>query len=364
MDISNWSTEDFVLDPAFRKWVLNPDAETKLVWEGILSQNPEKLKDIKNAREILIHMSIKSHHLPLGDKERLWEKVVGEIKANDDEVSGNETIPLNAYSTIRKMEKKEERSLVIPQIYRVAAILLVVFGMSWMINAFVDRGDEEQIIESVEYVEHIAPPGVKSKLTLTDGSRVILNSGSSLYYVKNFETDKRELFLKGEAYFEVFSDSVRPFVVQTGSVSTTAIGTSFSINAYETEAINIYLLTGKVLVNDSLDINRGIFLEKGEAVVTVKEGGMKKSKFDEEWVTAWTKGIILFERTPILEAIKTLENWYGVRFDLRNNPPAGMTVSGKFDNEQLKNILEGLSYSARFEFQIKDEKVKMNFINP
>src|SRR5690554_6816693 len=363
-NISNWSTEDFVLDPAFRKWVLNPDAETKLVWEGILSQNPEKLKDIKNAREILIHMSIKSHHLPLGDKERLWEKVVGEIKANDDEGSGNETIPLNAYSTIKKMEKKEEESLVIPQIYRVAAILLFVFGLSWMINTFVDRGDEEQIIRSVEYVEHIAPPGVKSKLTLTDGSRVVLNSGSRLYYVKHFEAGKRELFLEGEAYFEVFRDSVRPFVVRTGKVFTTALGTSFNIDAYETDAVNVYLLTGKVLVADRLASTGGILLERGEAVLMDKNGGMNKDKFDEERVTAWTKGIILFDRTPMLEAIKTLENWFGVRFDLQNNPSAGLTVSGKFDNEQLKNILEGLSYSARFRFEIKDEKVKLSFINP
>lgn len=363
-DISNWSTEDFVLDPAFRKWVLNPDAETKLVWEGVFAQNPEKLKEIKNAREILMHMSIKSHHLPLGEKKRLWVKVVEEIKADGDEISRNETIPLNAYSTIKRIERKEEKSLVIPQIYRVAAILLVVFGLSWIVNTSADRGVSEQTIELAEYVEHIAPPGVKSKLTLTDGSRVILNSGTRLYYIKSFEVDKRELFLEGEAYFEVFSDSVRPFVVHTGAISTTAIGTSFSINAYEAEAINIYLLTGKVLVADSLDNNRGMFLERGEAALTDKNGEMNKSKFDEEWVTAWTKGIILFDRTPIQEAIQTLENWYGVQFDLQNAPPAGVTVSGKFDNERLRNILEGLSYSARFRFEIKDEKVKLNFINP
>lgn len=364
MDISNWSTEDFVLDPAFRKWVLNPDAEAKLVWEEILSQNPGKLEDIKNAREILMQMSVGFHLLPPGDKDRLWRKVVDEIKVDSGEERGNEAIPLNAYSTIKKMEMKEERSLVIPQIYRVAAILLVVFGLSWTIDFMVGRGWGEQVIELVEYVEHIAPPGVKSKLTLTDGSRVVLNSGSRLYYVKHFEADKRELFLEGEAYFEVFRDSVRPFVVRTGTVFTTALGTSFNIDAYETEAVNIYLLTGKVLVADSLASTEGILLERGEAALMDKNGGMNKGKFDEERVTAWTKGVILFDRTPMLEAIKTLENWFGVPFDLRNHPPVGLTVSGKFDNEQLKNILEGLSYSARFRFEMEDEKVKLSFINP
>ena len=80
MDISNWSTEDFVLDPAFRKWALNPDAEIKVVWEGILVQYPEKLEKVKNAREILMNMSIGSHQPLPGDKDRLWRKVVEEIE--------------------------------------------------------------------------------------------------------------------------------------------------------------------------------------------------------------------------------------------------------------------------------------------
>jgi ferric-dicitrate binding protein FerR (iron transport regulator) len=363
MNITEWTAEDFVLYPGFRKWVWSPDVETNLVWEGYLSKNPEKLGEIKLAREILINLSARSYTLSVKDKEDLWKKVDLETESIQGEGNTREIVPLNANSTIKRMEQKQVDPFQFSQFYRVAAILVICFGLGFLAAAMLQ--EEEEIIESpLVYTEHIARPGVKSNLTLTDGSKVILNSGSKLYYVENFQTDKRELFLEGEAYFEVFKDSTRPFIVHTGTISTTALGTSFSINAYESEAINIYLLTGKVAVADQLAHNPGVFLERGEAALADNNGGLTKGKFDEERATAWTKGIILFDRTPIMEAIKIMENWYGVEFDLKNRPAANLTVSGKFHNELLQNILIGLSYSARFQFEIQEDKVKMDFTDP
>lgn len=213
------------------------------------------------------------------------------------------------------------------------------------------------------YTEHITRPGVKSKLTLTDGSQVTLNSGSRLYYEKNFQKNKRELFLEGEALFQVFKDMKRPFVVHTGTVSTTALGTSFNIHAYEDDVVNIYLLTGMVKVADQSDHGTEILLGRGEAALADSHGRLAKGEFDAERATAWARGIILFDQTPILEAIQVLENWYGVIFDLKNQPSANLTVSGKFDNELLENILLGLSYSARFQFVLRDDTVTLNFSN-
>lgn len=217
-------------------------------------------------------------------------------------------------------------------------------------------------LPTTKYTEHVTRPGMKSKLTLTDGTRVMLNSGSELYYVENFSADKRELFLLGEAYFEVFSDPLRPFIVHTGQISTTALGTSFGIHAYDTLNINIYLLTGEVAVSDASAQNPDLFLKKGE-LARMEKGEMIKNTFDEEQVTAWTRGVILFNKIPIMEAIEILENWYGVHFEINNMPDGKMTVSGKFDNEVLQNILVGLSYSARFQFEITNNQVKVNFIN-
>ncbi|MEX2592862.1 MAG: FecR domain-containing protein [Anditalea sp.] len=362
MDIDRWTVEDFVLSFEFRKWVLSPDAETNLVWEGLLSKNPEKLKEIKLAREILINLSSKSFKLSVHDKEELWKKVELETENTVEEGETRKIIPLNANSTIKRMEQKQRPLFQFSQFYRIVAILVLCFGLSFLAATLLQE-PEEEMESSIIYTEHINRPGVKSKLTLTDGTQVILNSGSSLCYVENFEQDKRELFLEGEAYFDVFKDPKRPFIVHTGTISTTALGTSFNISAPEDQAINIYLLTGRVLVADQSDSRTEIFLERGEAALADKHGGMTKGKFDEERVTAWTKGIVVFDRTPIMEAIRVLENWYGMKFDIKNKPATNLTVSGKFDNELLQNILIGLSYSARFQFKIQDDKVMMNFTN-
>lgn len=361
MDIAKWSLEDFVLSEEFRKWVLFPDAEINFIWEGYVSKYPGKLKEIKLAREILINLSSRSYQLSANDKSELWKQIELETENGIEEEESRSIVPLNANSTIKRMELNRIGLFQISQFYRVVAILLLSLIFSFLTaTVFTKEGENNEYV--AVFTEHVTPPGVKSNLTLTDGSKVILNSGSKIYYQENFQKDKREIFLEGEGYFEIFRDPSRPFIVNTGTISTTALGTSFSINAYKNKAINIYLLSGKVMVMDGLEEKSGIHLEKGESVKVLESGELTKATFDEERVTAWTKGIIIFDQTPIMEAIKIMEIWYGVKFVLKNKPDNNLTVSGKFHNELLQNILIGLSYSARFQFEIRDDTVVMDFI--
>ena len=357
MDIFNWTVEDFVAHQGFVDGVLNPNTESSRYWEGLLEKNPQKKEHAKQAREIVLRMRT-TDRLIDQDKDELWGRIQDQIR-----VSTSNRVAKNTPPKAGRREKKVRRTvgITVPQVYRVAAILCLAVGLSWIANLSNFKEAEIAKPEPVAYVEHRLPPGRKSTLTLPDGSKVVLNAGSTLRYIQDFEADQRALFLEGEAYFEVKKDSVKPFVVYTGSLSTTAIGTSFAISAYVPDSVHVYLLTGKALVADSLGHEAQIFLEKGEAASVDSSGLMQKSSFEEEEVMAWTKGIIIFDRTPIIVAIKTLENWYGVNFELQNRPPIGLTVSGKFDNEQLKNILEGLSYSARFDFKIEDKNVKIKF---
>lgn len=355
MDISNWTIEDFVSHRAFVDSVLNPNPESTRYWESLLEKNPQKAKEARQARELVFRMRRSSGQLSFQDKKMLWARVQKDI-LQDQAYTADKIPPVKA-----NVIKKKTAEIYIPQIYRVAAILCVAIGLSWIVN--LPNSKEEAAVNHlpIAYVEHRVPMGVKSSLTLTDGSKVIMNAGSSLRYIKDFEADKRVLYLEGEAYFDVQKDSLRPFIVYTGDMSTTAIGTSFNISAYKPDSVNVYLLTGKALVADNLNQENQMFLEKGETASKVPSGRVYKGTFNEEEIMAWTKGVIIFDRTPIRVAIKTLENWYGVSFELQNHPPDGLTVSGKFDNEQLKNILEGLSYSARFSFEIEEKSVKIRF---
>jgi len=359
----DYKTEDFVLDPEFQKWVLSPDTATKTYWEGYVNQNPDKQKDILLARKLVLNISRRTNEVDESRIVETWgniDQALDKLQMNDRD---KPVIPLDSYSTIRRFANRKpigyNRSM---QFYRLVGILVFAFTLSFLVNLFFPQPVPGIVEVPVVYEEHFAPPGVKSNLTLQDGSKVILNSGSSLKYIKNFESHQRVLELVGEAFFEVAKDENRPFRVKTGPVTTTALGTSFNIKAYENESIDIALLTGLVAVDHESTSSKPINLEKGEGLrINLDDDGMKKVAFNGDKVLAWTKKTIVFAHTPMPEIRRVLENWYGVKIHFSNQPKRDLELSGRFHDQTLKNVLEGLSYSARFEFSIEKDQVALKF---
>src|ERR1035437_4012353 len=136
---------------------------------------------------------------------------------------------------------------------RVAAILFIPLMLGSFLWGRFTNANKSDSSNQVVYNEVFAAYGTRSALKLADGSRVWLNSGSSLTYPDKFTNQKRIVKLKGEAYFEVHSDVSRPFIVQTQSVSVTATGTKFNVQAYlASRKAQITLVSGKVLVNKEI----------------------------------------------------------------------------------------------------------------
>lgn len=364
MSKTEYTVEDFMLDPEFRKWVLTSDEETKAYWEVFLEKHPEKYADMELARKALINLSRNVGEISETRIEDIWSKINKVIEDPTEEQIERRIVALSSESTLRRFADRNPhvRYQANHQFCRVAAILVLAFALGILFNLTHFSSEEEPVEAPLVYEEHSVPPGVKSTLTLQDGSKVILNSGSTLRYVKNFEADRRELFLIGEAFFEVAKDSLRPFVVKTGPVSTTALGTSFNITAYENEHLDVALLTGRVNVVLDFEEPQKVELYPGEGL-NVKVGAMVHSKhrIQEEKVLSWTRKTILFEQTPMEEAIRVLENWYGVKIEIRNRPDRGVLLSGKFVDQTLEGVLEGLSYSTRFDFHVNKDRVTIKF---
>lgn len=353
-----------MLDPEFRKWVLSPDEEAKAYWEAFLEKNPDKYVRMELARKTLLNLSRDVGEISDDRVEDIWTNINKVINQPSEEKAERRVVALSSESTLKRFAYGQPRVNYRSnyQFYRVAAILVMAVALSVLFNLTFQHPEVEPIAVPLVYEEHAVPPGVKSNLTLQDGSRVILNSGSTLRYVKNFEKDRRELFLVGEAFFEVAKDSLRPFIVKTGQVTTTALGTSFNITAYEGEPLDVALLTGRVNVLLDFEEIREVNLYPGEGLnIKVDKGIHSMERVQEEKVLAWTKKTILFDQTPIREAIRVLENWYGVKIEIRNRPEKGVLLSGKFVDQTLEGVLEGLSYSARFEFQVNRDRVTIRF---
>src|SRR5690606_17548791 len=282
-------------------------------------------------------------------------------KISRDDVA-RRVVPLHSFGSLMKHGASYRPYSGYHQLYRIAAIFTIAFIVAILVGVLMSPKQQLIAEAPVVFEEHYAPPGVKSYLTLQDGSKVILNSGSLLRYRQNFEKNQRQLELDGEAYFEVAKDSLRPFRVTTGAVTTTALGTSFNIKAYENEAWSIALLTGKVEVDVEMDHQEKVSLIPGEALnIDLQYQRFQKQGFSEEAIMAWTKKTIIFDHTPINEIVRVLENWYGVQIELKNRPNSGLIISGVFRDQTLANVLEGLSYSGRFEYKIDKNQVSLTF---
>ena len=118
------------------------------------------------------------------------------------------------------------------------------------------------------------------------------------------------------------------------------------------------LVEGKVQL---LKNNNVVELDPGEAAWAYQDNDIKTGRFDYLEVAAWKDGILFFNDKPLYRAFETLEQWYGVRFSFNRKPEKSVLVTGKFQDEYLNNVLQSISYAARFDFEIKGDLVEIKF---
>jgi transmembrane sensor len=108
--------------------------------------------------------------------------------------------------------------------------------------------------------------------------------------------------------------------------------------------------------------SKSVFLERGEALtINLESKELLKGSFDVDQEIGWTQKRIIFEKVKLTEAIRVIENWYGVEFIFQNKPNPSLLLSGIFQDETLENVLGGLSYTARFDFKINEDIVTIKF---
>lgn len=334
-DYQKYNFIDFITDESFKSWVLEPTPESDYFWKSWMESHPEKADKIAAAREFVLSLKFRKQ-TPSQKKSMIYQQVINQSKASSDTRSSSGFLGIN------------QRNL------RIAASIILILGLSWTaIQWGMDEVVNTQLVNTYEL--KTTQKGEKLTVMLPDGTLVKLNAESSLKYPKAF-TDQREVYLTGEAFFEVARDTTKPFVVATRHLFTTALGTSFNINAYS-DAEEVTLLTGKVRIDDD---NRSEILLPGE-MVAYENGAIKKSRNVPLHHVKWKDGILVFHETPLEEGIKELERWYGVKIDIKNLSKPEVNLTGLFDNQNLENVLKSLSYTARFDFSIEGKKVLITF---
>lgn len=198
------------------------------------------------------------------------------------------------------------------RIVRYAAAAAVMAGVvcgSWFMGG---RRTESRLVAAAQPVSVSTPLGVKSDVVLPDGSRVRLNGGTRIVYPALFG-DERRVEVDGEAYFEVEHDARRPFVVVTGQVVSTVLGTTFNVHAYsEDENYQITLATGSLLVDGGPE-SRSVRLRPGEQGFFERTSGLLSlRRVNVEQVLSWQEDRLYFRAEPLASIARSLERQFNV----------------------------------------------------
>ena len=225
---------------------------------------------------------------------------------------------------------------------RIAAVLILGIGIVWFLFRSQYDTSERRITTTSQE---------QKKITLPDGTLVWLNGMTELKYDDAFDHDKREVYLKGEAYFEVVRNSSKPFVVSTQKVKTEVLGTSFSLRNYPQEkAIELNVITGKVIFGKTkkIEVRNGtqVYFNTFKDSIETLEASPN--------AIAWKTKEVIFEDALMSNVIRDLERYYNTHLEIETPGLLNCHFKGSFKNPQLEDILKVIGYSLNIEYSLKN----------
>tara|TARA_R110002153_G_scaffold231767_1_gene384956 strand:+ start:3283 stop:4530 length:1248 start_codon:yes stop_codon:yes gene_type:complete len=207
------------------------------------------------------------------------------------------------------------------------------------------------------------PFGRQFDLVLSDGTKVKLNSGSSIKYpVRFLKGQDRKVFLKGEAYFDVTTDKAHPFIVNADEMNIRVLGTQFNLSFYpEDEDISTVLVEGAVvLYKEGADMNTNTSsqLVPGQMAEWNKiNNTMTVKEVDTNIYTAWKDGYLLFKASPFYSIRSKLERHFNITIEDRSGRLANQIYTATFRNETIEEILEAFKEDTHFEYIHEGSKI-------
>ncbi len=329
-------TDDFLNDEDYTDFVRGNSINQSRKWNEYLSRYPETKPEAENARKIISGL--------YSMKDNLSSQELNEyqLQRNFEDTWMN-------YRDTKTKSAYEKASKFIRQSIAVAAIIVFAVTFYSLLNNFILNRNS-----NIEFFEIDVPAAKQSRLTLPDGTKVWMNSETKVRYSNRFNNNQRDVFLNGEAYFEVACNKNIPFNVFANGVQVKVLGTKFNVKAYPDENVETVLKEGKVNLGLEASGKRSVELTPGDkAVFDAKTNKVTISRKDVDIDLAWKDGKMIFRNTPLITVCKNLERWYGAEIELAGDAaelrshPFTFTV----ENESLSLVLENLCEAAQLKFR-------------
>lgn len=368
-------------NPLFYKWIYHPSPEINNYWEHYLqnhSENAALIREFKAGFEA--HLSYVDHRLSYEEKEELAIKIIKQLELQQKNNKRHRIVRFTlryaavavvflliggALSYIIQQKQQADQMARIPppvsmNIQEPTLILddkeEIALKRGESNVEYSDKGEiivdnkqiagEKEVEKEVEKIKMntlVIPYGNRSTITLADGTQVWLNAGSRMIYPSRFIDRKREVFLVGEAFFNVTKNQEKPFIVKTPDIEIEVLGTQFNLSAYPEENV-----VQAVLTEGSIELgwtNGGLFdrstkIVPGQmAMVNREKRETKLYNVNTEYYTSWREGYLTFNNSDLSRVVKKLERYYNIRFRYEDPLNGSIKISGKLDVTSDKEVV-------------------------
>lgn len=279
--------------------------------------------------------------------------------------------------------RQPARRFSLPVWARVAAVILPL-AVAALLLFKKDKTLEHNTLAVNSQTHTVSSPyGATRKLVLPDGTEVWLNAGSELRYEPDFNNSRREVTLQGEAYFDVKANAEKPFIIRTGKMNIRVLGTSFNVKAYpEDQLSEASLIRGAIEVSPASQPDRRFILKPNDKIVllnqqlkaspgimppeefaALQQQGYTVSKISVDPAdnlvaeTAWLSNRLVFMNESFEDIALRLERKFEVKVIFEDSIAPALRFTATFDDEDVRQTLEALRYTAAFNFRIENKNI-------
>lgn len=374
-----YTTDDFILDEAFREIVKNSGLNDQL--KELLENLPEKKDEINLAAQILRGLHTEKFQQADNKKQELWQQIIQKQKRRVRlpyfRYAASLLLLIGIGSSVFYLatQKQVDEVIVANEPPSNDAILILSDGKKVAISSKQSTvqyspdgsgivvNDSSGIAQSVSgegFNQLIVPYGKRSYIVLSEGTKVWLNSGSKLIFPPVFKGKTREVILEGEAFFEVAGNKEKPFYVKTDAFKMKVYGTKFNVQAYQQDAdYQIVLVEGKVSFNSNEDLlapevflapNQKASISKGEEKFEIT------NVENTEVYTAWTDGYLTFTNEDVTDLLKRVSRYYNADIEVEF-PENIEKIYGKLDlKDDLERVLDGIAFISKTRYKKQGNK--------
>lgn len=305
---------------------------------------PEKLQqEIKHFLE--------GKYSPKG--QEMWNKWYDRTDEVFEDIETIKSSRSKLKNELRQIKKSNKVIFLQTKYWAAAASVVLLIGLSFFIY--------QKSITNIETRQYAVKLGEHAKITLSDGTQIWLNAGSLIKYPKEFKGDTREVYLTGEAFFDVVKDKKHPFIIHTDKMDTKVLGTSFNVQAYPDQTTQeVSVLTGRVNVKSTVT-DENVYVTPGQKVI-FKSKNNKLQAFKDvpvNTISLWRKNIIVFEDTPLPEVVATINRNFNVAIEIKNKNLNTLKINAYFKELSADQVLGLVCNIINAEYKVEDGVYKI-----